>query len=378
MDCEETSAWACQACTLLNSEADSACQVCGNARIISSKFPATPKTHPASPNLSTVIKPNTFTARTKQFNGDKLKLETNSKHITGQINGKLRLDKTSNNHKHYSREKLDTNHNANQGGIQCSCTADGTTESKNRNDEGADSDRDKDLPWQCSRCTLLNSMKDDRCIMCESPRISNIPTDLPDDIDEQGHRSPSDLSHSTKPNYVFCEIQTDGAPMSPPPPSPLGQRAEGSEINPIVVDSDSKSLPCANCSSCGLLQRMTHKEAKSPIKLGKDSVKYFHRQSSPTPGTSKDNNGDTPNERIYLQSWSCDQCTFGNPITVELCTMCGAGKPGSGSSTWKCPRCTLVNSARFDKCRTCKGEYTISFSRIGLFVCESVSYHCYC
>ena len=315
MECEESSVWSCPQCTLVNSDSDLECNACGSTRIAAAawKKPATSSKQPKAHSNGTHC----------QQNGD---------HGTKSANGAK------------TKSKADT-----------------------KSDRSAKADN-----WQCRRCTLLNPVTLKSCSVCEAPRLCNIPTDLPRDIDDQGHRSPPAESNglsSPKPGTRSDDYQTDGAAVSEKapalPPKQKTREKAGTSTDPIAVEDQPEwrcphcTFPCnagwvTKCDSCGHPKKGgSTKPPTSPIQMGKDSVKYFHKTpaADPQPGPSATNAGGRGSSQC---TWSCGQCTLENPSTVALCTMCGAGRPGSGSDTWVCSQCTLVNGARFSSCRVCK------------------------
>lgn len=332
MDCKEGCTWSCGQCTLINNDSDLECRACGTTQPMSSS-----STTPSAPSSS---------QRARQTNGP-----------LSRQNGNKDFNVSAND-KNIPEDKKSATAGASAGGTSASSA------------------------WQCCRCTLMNSAKLKRCSVCESPRVSNIPTDLPSDIDEQGHRSPPPRSNglnSSKSDSEFNDYQTDDGPVPQPPPEkhinvpppiPKGKGKAGTSTDPIYVtgeDEDEwKCLHCTFscnpgwatvCDSCRQPRKAGQGTPTSPIQIGKDSVKYIHRSPAPsapepTPGSSSSSQDDSTREESGL--WQCGQCTFENPSAVVLCTMCGAGRPRSASNAWVCSQCTLENEARFPSCRICK------------------------
>jgi ubiquitin C-terminal hydrolase len=48
--------------------------------------------------------------------------------------------------------------------------------------------------------------------------------------------------------------------------------------------------------------------------------------------------------------WVCANCTFINPSTNKVCSVCGSGKP------WTCSNCTLINPSTNKVCAACGGS----------------------
>ncbi|VFQ81993.1 unnamed protein product [Cuscuta campestris] len=62
------------------------------------------------------------------------------------------------------------------------------------------------------------------------------------------------------------------------------------------------------------------------------------------PNISNSSNGD-------LGSWACDMCTFLNPSSANVCTMCA----DDASGNWECDKCTFVNkNRRATTCQICE------------------------
>lgn len=330
MDSKESSKpkiWICHYCLNANNNGDTKCSLCGNAR-----------------GLSSTAKSQPLDSAAFERNGE-LPSASSSKHphrekTTDSNNG---ASKSVDIHKN-NTVNID-NHKVAVGGY------------------------DDILPndsWRCRRCTLWNPEKQSRCSVCESPRISNIPSDLPEDIDEQGHRSPPPVEAI---NGVLPGFDMDVIARSPH--SHNAQKTDGTATSPIDVDDEWCCSKCTfrcnpawerNCGSCGQPQKVKSASATSLIQLGKDSVKYFHRVQPSCPPEEDLKSSEQKDEAKCKETedgddhqWSCSQCTYENPARVELCTMCGAGKPGWETTSWKCPKCTLVNSASINRCRACRG-----------------------
>ncbi|KAF0295487.1 Protein tamozhennic [Amphibalanus amphitrite] len=71
------------------------------------------------------------------------------------------------------------------------------------------------------------------------------------------------------------------------------------------------------------------------------------------------------------EQWSCHACTYLNPVSVRVCSMCGktrqtgsrpapvapvAAPPVDPPDDLACPKCTLLNSRRARKCGACEAE----------------------
>ncbi|KAK7097003.1 calpain-15-like isoform X2 [Littorina saxatilis] len=322
MDCEESSVWSCNKCTLKNADADLECIACGSAQPTSSS--SAPVTDHLCKVPTTQSQDSTNGSNTQQ-NGSR----------TSKIS-----EKSNDENKTVTRTSVGSNVASTSG------------------------------TWKCRRCTVLNEDQWQRCHLCEAPRLSNIPTDLPEDIDAQGHRSPSHQSNCKSPTTKTGksnDYQTD----SGPPPDSLSlskkkckEKAGTSKKHPITVEDDAE-WKCQHCTfrcnagwqtvcdSCGQPRNAGQGTPTSPIQIGKDSVKYFHRPPVAVPSSPCQLPPGPSSQGEAGAVWACGQCTFQNPNTAALCTMCGAGK-SSKSGEWTCSQCTLVNGAHFPSCRVCK------------------------
>ena len=359
MDSEEASTWSCDQCTLLNSDSDLECGACGTTQPVSS-FKKTPSASSSSSSSQPA----------KQTNGP-LSRQNGVKEFSGSS----------------TDENVPQNKKPTPKAGKSTPEAGESTPEAGKSTPKADTDAavaSAPDDWQCRRCTFLNPGKLKRCSVCESPRVSNIPTDLPMDIDEQGHRSPPAESNGLNPSKSdsrFNDYQTDNGPVSLPPlkeqtkgplPSLRGKGKEGSSADPIRISAEEEmEWTCLNCTfscnpgwvtvcdSCSQPRQTGQGTPTSPIQIGKDSVRYFHRlplplSLEPTPPGVASSQSNSSGGGAESGLWPCEQCTFENPSTVPLCTMCGAGRPGSGSGAWVCSQCTLQNEAKFPSCRVCK------------------------
>ncbi|KAL8559577.1 hypothetical protein ACOMHN_018740 [Nucella lapillus] len=324
MDCKEVSVWTCRKCTLVNGDCDVECNACGSPRPVPPANFSNPATTSQSDRKSNGPTPHS------RKNGERA--------VNGSTNGKKR--------------------SKDAGSSSSTSSSSGEGASSSASAEG----------WNCRRCTLINSNKTNQCSVCLTPRLCNVPVDLPQDIDEQGHRSPVDSTTSKSPCKTaprFNEFQTDGAsPDSGVPSSSVtkGKGKKAADPKPIVVEEEAewRCLRCTfscnagwatECDSCGQPRNGGGQTAPtSPIQMGKDSVKYVHRSAAPEPSTDEPQGEGSGSGSL----WSCGQCTLENPGTVALCTMCGAGRPGSALDSWVCSQCTLVNVAKASACRACK------------------------
>ncbi|XP_031112632.1 probable E3 ubiquitin-protein ligase ARI7 [Ipomoea triloba] len=73
------------------------------------------------------------------------------------------------------------------------------------------------------------------------------------------------------------------------------------------------------------------------------AVEKRQRTSATGVATINPKNGD-------LGSWACDLCTYLNPSSATVCTMCR----GDASDNWECDKCTFVNDKHATICQVCE------------------------
>ncbi|XP_046555772.1 calpain-15-like [Haliotis rubra] len=215
-----------------------------------------------------------------------------------------------------------------------------------------------DKEWSCSKCTLLNSAPDKRCSMCGAPRVSRVPTSVPDVIDLTDF-VPSAPRGEPDGEEVMKAINKTAAATTTPKPSGSKQVLKPSTSGQLDADSDWTCRRCSfscnpswakQCDHCSCPRDQTDTAPKTPIEFKQDSVRYFHRSPrgplSPEPG---------PSPSLGTEVWSCMRCTYDNTDQHHLCFMCGCAKTAAqnSKSKWQCLQCTLLNSNELAECGAC-------------------------
>ena len=244
--------------------------------------------------------------------------------------------------------------------------------------------------WSCKHCTLKNPMTATKCAVCEAPRLSNIPSadSIPDELDyskftpsptsPSSHRGIPDGNENDKKKLDSNEV--DG------------------KVNVVKTVAVWKCPKCSfaknsqkteKCTACGEGRKprevktgdstQTNSDESSKVNklpvISKENGKKSPRVSLvPSPGTSKDGNGDKMqrNKKISSESkekdmrnqlfWNCQKCSFQNSNATQSCHVCGTSRKAlllENKHKWICSKCTLLNNNDATKCSACgnqKGE----------------------
>ncbi len=217
--------------------------------------------------------------------------------------------------------------------------------------------------WVCRRCTLQNAIHMKRCAVCETPRISNVPTDIP-----------AHYKHDPR------RISSTGEPQLTPGDSP-----DKSDLDTWRCDHCTFSLNPAwavTCDVCDTPRNLfipqlspqragdgftphggaaTNHNHNVPIPDDVEMVEHDNdvimgsqpMKSPPAAGTSNHVTGNAAaamtDEKDLDDKWVCPRCTLVNKQLADICGACGnrkpetPGKPKPISDMWTCKRCTLRN-----------------------------------
>ena len=237
----------------------------------------------------------------------------------------------------------------------------------------------KTKEWSCKRCTLKNPMTASSCAVCETPRLSNIPSadSIPDEIDYSKFTpSPTSPScHRGIPDGIDNEkkkpVEDSGTVWKCP-----------------KCSYAKNSFKSEKCTACGEgrkpREHKAYAKANETSKVDKLPMINNHKsnngKTSPgiypvlNPGPSKEENASKiqRNKKISSESkekdvrkqlfWKCPKCSFQNSNAIQSCHICGTGRKAlsvPNKYKWICSKCTLLNNNDVKKCSACgnqKGE----------------------
>lgn len=222
--------------------------------------------------------------------------------------------------------------------------------------------------WSCKRCTLKNPVEKTKCSVCESPRVSSIPT--PESI-------PIDLDYSKFPPSV--------SPVSPTRKTPTAQKSFGKGI------SDTDEWTCGSCTfkcnpsfakiceKCGKGKRPAANVSDSPSTQPQGNIdarpkippRNSQKQTSDTKKPTLPRRVPLPKGPVKKgpppqipkpprtkkqKPWVCVLCTYENPANANICNVCSKDKSVAEKgvdNTWVCVTCTLVNKQDVAVCEVC-------------------------
>lgn len=266
--------------------------------------------------------------------------------------------------------------------------------------------------WVCRRCTLENKPRAKNCAVCETPRRSNIPTSIPDNIDIAQF-----LPKPSVKNITLMEEDVNNTGTS------TRNSDDAAAAGSSIIDDETKTK---KPKTLDLSESVTNASSVSPGAETRTCERHTLRQNaseptlftrdSPTKKVTKQNSqGDVPinknlsgettpsinpfyheiepmeidiGETVDGESdnWACENCTFKcNPSWTDICDICDTprfftsgediplvdltesdgcspkrkerlshilGIP-SPDTSWTCVKCTLVNPCAVNVCAVC-------------------------
>lgn len=220
--------------------------------------------------------------------------------------------------------------------------------------------------WKCKRCTLLNPSHKHSCLVCETPRMTNLPSlqdvDLMYETQKQSDTSINTGTTSSihnistnMPKKIFSSVKTFFEKSFESMTSPVQpiNRTEDLKESPDVISDEWQCPSCSfNCNpnwtnKCQQCEKVNSKHmTSSPIAIDQEKVTYVHRTNNNSLIHSQST------QKCLSSSWECDQCTFHNSSDTEHCSMCGV--LCSNSDSWHCQKCTFCNKSTSSVCSMCK------------------------
>ncbi|XP_014665234.1 PREDICTED: calpain-15-like [Priapulus caudatus] len=258
-----------------------------------------------------------------------------------------------------------------------------------------------DEVWVCRRCTLENKPRAKNCAVCETPRKSNIPTSIPDNIDIAQFlpRPPYDCATNEKvvlidkdpPANPQCDVGTKSPQASvakkisrrTPPHSPSGKAEPGSRDKHPLRQNSSEPALFSGVSPAPKLPRQ-NSQGDAAARRTPPGRRAPQQDGEPMEVDA----GETLHgER---DNWACEQCTYTcNPSWTDICDICdtprfvetgddggapldsdwvAAGFAAAGrqrerpsrvlgipspDTSWTCFKCTLANPCAVNVCAAC-------------------------
>ena len=201
--------------------------------------------------------------------------------------------------------------------------------------------------WKCQRCTFINLKTLLRCEVCDSPKVSKLPTES--DI------NPIDVINLTEPDKVSTKKSKADKTGSVESlkneiPTPSGASASLNDVDKMDVDLEWRCGKCSfscnppwskSCETCGSIRKSLDSSAvKNKVSSSQVPLKSIVS---------------TPCATAQLGTWICKDCTFKNNISDNICIICKNSKTESQDKfQWQCQSCSLMNSSVSDICMACK------------------------
>ena len=194
--------------------------------------------------------------------------------------------------------------------------------------------------WVCRRCTLQNQIHMKRCAVCETPRRSNVPTDIP-----------VEFKRNTDSHIDLTKASPNG---------PTNSNSTWMCQNCTYRCNPSWAVTCDICDkprdmfnvSSSLQSRGT---SNAPIP---EDVEMVEVNDILTPKSSKSKTVPKVDTAVKEDMWVCPRCTLENKLLADICGACACRKPQTPmgktkliSDTWTCIRCTLRNAKTDTYCQ---------------------------